>query len=584
MVFNLEKIYAFALISEYVFGASFMDATGTTFEDNFKRFQPTKWKTDTGTKHCGSSSIGGCIWTSRDNVRYISDSFAKDRPWESNEMMISMRNDCDEEYCCQENAGRSSYCTEYTSGQVTSTDSYGYGSFYFMAKIGTQVSEGEQSTPPPRRSKRKRTPQSWSGTVPDVVTGNDENKAPSKMPSSYFDHDIDVMEFWANVDEILIGDVLFCDELSAAIPALCASSEITSHGSIGVRLQGSPSDIRLTKQWVKSNGGLTLPSFGTLSAKPYKIEATSYKSVRCTHPPSMRKFPSALRAIPKAGYCENHNADLENMSSNRDLCDGVVENICGRYTWVIQNYADSTFSFNAKGKKIDYENSAIYVDGEFAAGGGREAIQDFSISLLTKGKHKIQIYGFEDCCAGGRSSGYFGWSVDRTAFVTAAVNGWSGSTPSTPGGYSAGPSSNGGSTIPSNGGSAMSNHPAWIHGSPSSLVGRLITTPTIRTTLNVTTQGPCSGPGCSQNPSSDEWTTSDDSDMEDDCPEMEEIYSRCASSVGSSSSHSSVGHVVCPPECARYAAQAITILDCAACARFLIEYENCETRNILILE
>ena len=57
-------------------------------------------------------------------------------------MMISMRNDCDEEYCCQENAGRSSYCTEYTSGQMTSTDSYGYGSFYFMAKIGTQVSEG----------------------------------------------------------------------------------------------------------------------------------------------------------------------------------------------------------------------------------------------------------------------------------------------------------------------------------------------------------------------------------------------------------------------------------------------------------
>ena len=103
----------------------------------------------------------------------------------------------------------------------------------------------------------------------DVATGNDENKAPSKMPSSYFDDsdDIDAMEFWANVDEILIGDVLFCDELSAAIPALCASSEITPHGSIGVRLQGSPSDIRLTKQWVKSNGGLTLPSFGTLSAK-----------------------------------------------------------------------------------------------------------------------------------------------------------------------------------------------------------------------------------------------------------------------------------------------------------------------------
>ena len=86
----------------------------------------------------------------------------------------------------------------------------------------------------------------------------------------------------------------------------------------------------------------------------------------------------------------------------------------------------------------------------------------------------------------------------------AAVNGWSGSTPSTPGGYSAGPSSNGGF---SNGGSVMSNHPAWIHGSPSSLVGRLITTTTIRTTLNVTTQSPCSGPGCSQNPSSEETTS-----------------------------------------------------------------------------
>ena len=146
MVFNMERIYAFALISEYVFGASFMDATGRSFEDSFKRFEPSKWRTDIGTKHCGSSSIGGCIWTSRDNVRYISGPPVKERPWESSEMTISMRNDCHEEYCCRENSGRSSYCTDYTSGQMTSTDSYGYGSFYFMAKIGTQSSEGNVFT------------------------------------------------------------------------------------------------------------------------------------------------------------------------------------------------------------------------------------------------------------------------------------------------------------------------------------------------------------------------------------------------------------------------------------------------------
>merc|ERR1719204_267558 len=78
------------------------------------------------------------MWSSSDNLHYISHAPDKERPVEEDEcLMISMRNDCNAGYCCKNDQ----LCTSYTSGQITSTQTYGHGSFYFLLRIAQQTEE-----------------------------------------------------------------------------------------------------------------------------------------------------------------------------------------------------------------------------------------------------------------------------------------------------------------------------------------------------------------------------------------------------------------------------------------------------------
>ena len=117
-------------------------------------------------------------------------------------------------------------------------------------------------------------------------------------------------------------------------------------------------------------------------------------------------FPATLRKASTVGYCEHKNADLSRFSSNRDLCHSSMglaskKHICGRYTWLIETFSPSWLHFQAIGKSIDYVNTAIYIGDELVVDGGRDLIQKFQVRIETAGIFQLEIFGFEDCCAGG---------------------------------------------------------------------------------------------------------------------------------------------------------------------------------------
>jgi len=181
---------------------------------------------------------------------------------------------------------------------------------------------------------------------------------------------------------------------------------------------------QLTSQDVYSYGTFDFWVQVDKQVEEFTIEKTSFKSVKCESRVSGKSFPSALSETPGAGYCVNHEADLEKYSSNRDLCQGVNKKICGRYTWVINSLVPgSEFHFQAAGRPVDYETSAIYHNGKYMKSGGRDLMQDFKVKFATAGLHTVELYGWEDCCAGPHQSGYWGWTLGKTGGFMA---GWFG--------------------------------------------------------------------------------------------------------------------------------------------------------------
>ena len=116
-------------------------------------------------------------------------------------------------------------------------------------------------------------------------------------------------------------------------------------------------------------------------------------------------FPAVFRKTSTAGYCEVENVDLGKFSSNQDICHSSLvkaseEKICARYTWLIDNFAPSTFRFKHNGENIQYKKTAIYVGDELVVDGGRDVIQEFEIDIETNGMHKIEVFGFENSRTG----------------------------------------------------------------------------------------------------------------------------------------------------------------------------------------
>jgi len=355
------------LLSHYILGTSIYGADGINFKDTFNKWEQTHWQYDLqGFKHCGIEN-GNCFLTTRENLQYfVNIPKENQQSFETNELTISMRNDCEDEFCCQDDR----HCTTYTSGQITSEKLYGYGSFHFNLRTGRQTEE-------------------------------------------------------------------------------------------------------------------------------YKVESTTFKSVKCTSNPKPEDFQYLLSQIPSRGYCVNNEADLENFSSNRDLCQGVGRNICSRSTWVINTLETGVFNFKAASlgwrcmphydfisgvdyeqrvfsvnvdtatlmetckqickselnacvafafqkhhtqkicafyetmgelrnthheegevctygtKAIDYDSAVIFVDGRIVRSGGRDLIQDFDVALSKVGRHKVQVYAYEDCCSGSSRHGYHGWTLSK---------------------------------------------------------------------------------------------------------------------------------------------------------------------------
>merc|ERR1719354_142570 len=226
------------------------------------------------------------MFASNDNLHYMSNPPVQGKPQKTNELMITMRNDCDEKHCCENDHT----CTDYTSGQLTSTGVYGHGTFYFDLQLNKKVAE-------------------------------------------------------------------------------------------------------------------------------YEIAKTRFKSIKCHTSPDPEDFPRIMKATPTRGYCVNENADLSKYSSNRDLCDGVDRDICGQYTWEINAFSPSVINFNTHGGAVDYEKTAIFLNGKFLASGGRDLMQNFDVHVKAIGTHTIEIFGWENCCAGNYNLGYMGWTATRKAWA-----------------------------------------------------------------------------------------------------------------------------------------------------------------------
>lgn len=101
---------------------------GVEFVDSFKYFSEGTWHKDHAWRNCGPGG-DGCMYALDENLRYVTnESGPKD---ERNELKISMRNDCDGSFCCP----NENHCTDYTSGQITSTRAYSHGAFTFSLQI-----------------------------------------------------------------------------------------------------------------------------------------------------------------------------------------------------------------------------------------------------------------------------------------------------------------------------------------------------------------------------------------------------------------------------------------------------------------
>jgi len=272
--------------SYHIFGDSL---EGSDFVDFFEQYQSDHWKKDMKWRHCNSVH---CTLATEDNLQYISHKPLQSK-MKSNELLITMRNDCIEDFCCKDET----HCTSYTSGHITSQHSYGYGSFDF--------------------------------------------------------------------------------------------------------------DLRVEKK-----------------SKGYFIDSTSYKSVECTSSPKPKDFPHILKDYSGRGFCVNDNADLFEYSSNQDLCDGSDRNICARYSWIIYSDSPGLINFKSRGKKIDLTRAAVFDNGNLVSSGDRTLVQDFDVELDAAGRHRIELFGYENCCSGNHQLGYLGWRPTRVMKFTGVIRAW----------------------------------------------------------------------------------------------------------------------------------------------------------------
>jgi len=108
-------------------------ATGVDFTDTFDSIDDSRWERDEDHLHClgvpSGPIIGQCSSRRLKNVK-INRRVQENGKQSYSELSITMRNDCEGHECCIDGK-----CTPYTTGMLTSTRTYAYGSFRFFTRI-----------------------------------------------------------------------------------------------------------------------------------------------------------------------------------------------------------------------------------------------------------------------------------------------------------------------------------------------------------------------------------------------------------------------------------------------------------------
>merc|ERR1719461_301331 len=113
--------------------ADMQETTGESFVDDFSYFEPTLWAKDDAHIMCGHGADGPCVYGTQFNTRFIQFKAEADEPPKT-ELQLVMQPGCRRFGLSQDECCENEKCVEYTGGQITSKNSYSYGSFYFVAE------------------------------------------------------------------------------------------------------------------------------------------------------------------------------------------------------------------------------------------------------------------------------------------------------------------------------------------------------------------------------------------------------------------------------------------------------------------
>jgi len=347
-------------------GVSIFNSEGGNFQDSFKHLERSFWRLDQGTRHCNGIN---CIYSTPQNLRIVSNA-EQENPLRKDELLITMRNDCEEQkYCCRD----ASECTSYTSGQISSNQMFGYGSYSFMLQPTEQTEEFQIVSSAFKSVKCLSSPK--PADFPYVM-----HQVPTR--GYCVNHEADLVKYSSNRD-------------------LC---------------QGVGKNICARFTWVVNTLGPTdftfkANSMGWKCTKEFDyIKGADYHQMR---------FDVNVDSNDLIESCKN-------ICLNREGCVAIAyqkhatEKICmfhvvvGDIVGLLENHSHGEGLVCTYGRRmIDYDTAAIYVNGKLVRSGGRPLMQEFDVSFQTTGRHTVEVYGHENCCAGAHKGGYTGWTMTR---------------------------------------------------------------------------------------------------------------------------------------------------------------------------
>jgi len=128
MFIEHKGFYLFFFLILFIFGQT-SEPSGKPFFANFRHFDEKVWEQMDGSFHCTYHNV--CAIAKAANYQYVYTPALQDVLKESHELKITLRNDCAGTDCCHE-----SKCAAFTTGVLVSKETFGYGTFNFVAIAG----------------------------------------------------------------------------------------------------------------------------------------------------------------------------------------------------------------------------------------------------------------------------------------------------------------------------------------------------------------------------------------------------------------------------------------------------------------